>query len=54
MKIRIAYFEAQPGQDDVSTAYDVDLAEGERVISVERVLDGGYNTDWYRVFIEAA
>lgn len=51
MKIRFAYFEALAGEDDISTAYDVELNEGETIASVERCLDGGYNTDWYRVYI---
>jgi len=51
--IRIAYFEARPGKKDTDSNYDVELADGESIVSVEQVLDGGYNTDWHRVYISS-
>jgi hypothetical protein len=52
MKIRIAYFEALNGADDTTKDYDVELNEGETIVSVEAVLDGGYHTNWHRVYIQ--
>lgn len=50
-KIRIAYFEAKSGAEDTSVAYDVELEEGETIIAAEACLDGGYHTNWHRVYI---
>lgn len=47
MKIRIDYFQT----DDAKTEYEIALKDGESIISIERCLDGGYNTDTYCVFI---
>lgn len=53
MRVRFAYFKALPGKEDITTDYDVDLNEGETIISVEQCLvDGGYSSDWYRVYIQ--
>lgn len=52
MTLRCIWFEMgndaneQPHADVLS-----ELAPGERVLNVERHLDGGYNTTWYCVWI---